>query len=273
MAEIDAGTPAVGSGITVPGAETTSSDSGTVDTKPKVNIGPDGKELKEGDEGYLYAGKYKTVGDMEKGIKEGEQKITELGQAKSTSTAAISELRSRMVKAREGSKADTEADKLARRQALATRLKASWEKDPLTALGFLEELIESKHSDSRVVDEAGRKKKADIDTESAKEYDRVRGTDVEGKEEQQKEFDKLKPAMKEIWSKMPKEAKVSGMIETVYLAAKAQDAPNTRAKLLADIKAGTSQPGGGPSPEDKRTEDDKILDKIVDQSKKDHIKL
>ena len=54
----------------------------------KVNVKEDGSPIKAGEEGYLYAGKYKTVEEMEKGYGEADRKITELGQSRSASDKA-----------------------------------------------------------------------------------------------------------------------------------------------------------------------------------------
>lgn len=248
-------------------------DKGGKEDKPKVNVGPDGQPLKFGDEGYLIGGKYKDVEAVEKALLEGEQKITELGQAKGERDKAITEMMQRASEARKVTGEEEKTKSEERRKVLAAELGAAWDKSPLEALAFMEKLIEEKQTGGGFMKRADYDKKLTDDETASKEYNRVRGTGDPEKKEQQKEFDALKPVMNELWGKLPKEAKVPSMIETMYLAAKAKSAPNLREKILADIKGGTGQPSGGPSPEDKRTEDDKIIDGIVDQAEKDRGKI
>lgn len=239
-------------------------------TEPKVNVGPEGQVLKPGDENYLYAGKYKTVEEMEKGYSEAGKKITELGQTGAEKDKTIVELTGKADETRKAASDVEKEEAVAARKERAVKLKQAWDKSPEDALEFMESLIDEKQSGAGLMKRADYEKKLTDDDTATKEYNRVRGT---GDSEKEKEFDTLKPAMGQIWAKLPKEAKVPNMIETVFLAAQAKGAPALKEKILAGIKAGHGQPPGGPSPEDKRTEDDKIIDGIVKQADKDRGKI
>lgn len=244
--------------------------------KTKVNIGPDGEPLKPGDEGYLYAEKYKTIEEMEKGVKEAEQKITELGQGKSLSDKALKEFRELIVKreteTKAGKETDEEIKEKERRGKLALELKEAWETDPVKALEFLEKRI--KEGQTGVMTKGDYEAKLERDRVQNVEYNRVRGTGDPSKgikpdEERIKEFDALKPVMSEIWDKLPDKAKVPEMMETVFFAAKAKASPELKDKLIKDLKAGTTQKGGVSPAGEKKTEDEKTIDGIIDQAEKD----
>ena len=118
--------------------------------KPKVNVKEDGTPLKYGDEGYLIAGRYKSIEEAEKGIKEGDRKITTLGQGKSTSDKALLEFQQKLLSHEAGGKPGTQKTPEEIRLEKIKGFKKVFEDPegggPAAAFEYVEKMIEDSHA-------------------------------------------------------------------------------------------------------------------------------
>ena len=228
--------------------------------KKKVNVKEDGTPIAFGEEGYLIAGKYKTVEEAEKGIKEGEQKITELGQGKAESDKArgtLQEIISKAGKEKEGKVVD-EKEKV--RKTRVDGLKKAWAEGPESALSFIDKLVDEGISAKGLLKREDYEKGVSGDRELMTAFNKVRGTG-----DRRKEFDILKPDMGKLWSALPEEARTPEMVENVFFMARGKANPeDLKAKIIEELKSGVSQKGGSRGDEDKRSEDDKKLEGILE---------
>jgi len=225
--------------------------------KDKEAKGDDtGEKPKPGEPGYLYAGKYKTVEEMEAGIKEAERKISELGEKKAAADKALMEHISLINKLKAADAEKLEKKKAEERKAKVARFRAAFEKDPESALETIEMLVDDK------INQAGVMKHSDYDAKLKQEraavttFNKVRSAHKE-------DFDALRPEMAKLWARLPEKARVPEMLETIYLAAKATASPSLKEKIISDLKATHTVAPGGVSPEDKRTEEEKMTDDII----------
>lgn len=247
--------------------------------KTKVNVKEDGTPIKPGEDGYLIAGKYKTIEDAEQGIKEGEQKITALGQGKSASDKALLDYqKSITAKEKEAEKGKLKTADEARLERIKNFKKVFEDPEgggPAAAYAFVESMIADSHKTRDTKAGDLEKQRKAYNTRAAAEYNRVRGTGnkeqgLEGNKERQKEFDLLKPVMDKLWEKLPPTSRVPEMMETIFLAARAKASPELREQIVQEIKAGMGTTGPGVKPgEEVKTEDDKTLDAIAEQAEKD----
>ncbi len=235
--------------------------------KSKVNVKEDGTPMKFGDEGYLIAGKYKTLEEAESGIKAGEQKITELGQGKSGAEKARDLLQDTIKKAGQKDVDAEQAEKDGVRKARADSLKVAWDKGPEAAVDELDKIIQDGIASGGVLKKEDYDKGVSDDRNLMSSFTKVRGTG-----NRKREFDMLKPEMGQIWNALPKEARTPEMVENVFFMARGKANPeDLKAKLLESLKAGAAQTPGSRSDDDLRTENDKIVDGVVEQAKKDKI--
>lgn len=233
----------------------------------KANVKEDGTPIKAGEEGYLIAGKYKTIEEAEKGIKAGEQKITELGQSRSASDKARQLLQDTISKGSKEKLSDEKAEKDTVRKARSAAMKAAWDKGPDAALDFIDKLTDEKISSRGLLKKEDYQKGISDDRELMGAFNKVRGTG-----DRRKEFDILKPEMSKLWGALPKEARTPGMVENVFFMAKGKASPeDLKTRIIEDFKAGTSQTPGSRSEKDLRTANDKTLDNIVNQGEKDKV--
>lgn len=247
--------------------------------KTKVNVKEDGTPIKPGEEGYLYAGKYKTVEEMEKGVLEGSQKITELGQGKSASDKALIDFQTRLTEKEEKAKAGkvktADEARLERIKKFKTVFEDPEGGGPAAAFAFVEDMIEKSHKSRATKASEVEKQRIAVSARGAAEYNRVRGTGdkdagIPEDKERQKEFELLRPVMNEIWGKMPPSSRVPEMMETVFFAARAKASPELKEQIVQGIKAGMGTTGPGvPAGDEKKTKDEKTLDEIAEQAEKD----
>lgn len=233
--------------------------------KKKVNVKEDGTPIKPGEEGYLYAGKYKTVEEFEKGYGEADRKITELGQGKAASEKARKLLQDTIVKAGKEKKEEAlgEVDKVKKVRVKA--MKEAWDKGPEAALDFIDTAIREGISSGGLLKKDDYQKGITNDRELMGAFNKVRGTG-----DRRKEFDFLKPEMSKLWNALPKEAQTPGMVENIFFMAKGKADPEAlKTKMLEEIKAGVGQTPGARSEKDIRTDNEKAMDGIVEQKEKD----
>lgn len=250
-----------------------------MDEEKKVNVKEDGTPMSPGDEGYLYAEKYKTVEDMEKAYGEAAKKITQLGQGKSASDKALIDFQKKFTEKEEKAKAGKvkTADE-ARLERIKTFKKVFEDPEgggPAAAYKFVEGMIAESHKSRETKAGEVETQRQEAIARGAAEYNRVRGTGnkelgIEEDKERQKEFDLLRPVMTEIWSKMSPSTRVPEMMETVFFAARAKASPELKEQIVQDIKAGMGTAGPEvKAGDEKKTADDKTLDEIAEQAEKD----
>jgi len=127
-------------------------------------------------------------------------------------------------------------------------------------LALFEELITKHPSVKGGMSRSAYEQDVQSKTEAAKAYDAVRKAHKE-------DFDLLKPKMSELWSKLPENAKVPEMVETIYLAARAVSGPKLREQIIEEMRSGSST-GLGANPPAGGTGGDKEVDAIVEEHKK-----
>lgn len=244
------------------------------DQKPPEDTGiPPGEAGDEAGEGEdkakeeKIAGRYETKEDAEKGARDADAKIREQGGTINEQAARIKELEGREEKK---STIDVEEEKKKDAEAYRTigeGMRKAYAEGGDEGMGrYLDQVIEA-HPGVR----AGRAVQAQI--AGQQRYAAIYGE----MKKRHSDYDELIPKMKEIGAKLSPGTMANPtteLMETLYKAAKAEVFPDEaalRKKLADEEKAGTGQGAGERKVKEKdtRTEDEKKVDKAVEQYQKD----
>lgn len=245
---------------------------------------PSSEAGKDAGDEKLILGKYKTMEEAEKGEKEREAKFTQAHQDLATAKKELEleRQKTRLVeeKQEEIRKAKTEEEKQRLQQELDQNLERMGKefveeskKGPAAMMKGFHRMFDAYASTQGFVKRDDLKRQSAADRKHTELFNRVRATHKE-------DFDELTPKMIEIWDGLPPETKMrpsEKLLETVYQAAKAKNLPDEakiREKIIADMKAGHGEDRGDrPSPEEKKSEDEKYTDEVIKEYKKTKVVL
>ena len=217
--------------------------------------------------GKLLAGKYKDVPALEKAYKEANLKLTQLAQEKSRLDGEVQKLQiGRLSDAKEAEKKvleaaqvriDTERNALVQEMADAFDAKKG---SPAKVVSLIDRLIQGHPA----VKGGMSRESYDMDVRSkAAAADAV----AKVRKAHATDFDLLKPKMAELWNKLPEEAKVPEMVETIYFAARAASEPDLREKIIQEMRSGSSTGPGAHATEGGSAEE-KAVDAIIEEHQK-----
>jgi len=220
-----------------------------------------GEEKKE-EGGKLYAGKYKTVEELEKGYQELQKKATQDAQRRAHYEKELQQIKDQIQQVRQ---AKTQADREEQKKKLEAMQRAFIEdlkQNPFMAIaGVASSIVEHKLRSGEYV----RREDVEKLTEEQKIVE-----EISSKED----FEELKPAMNEFFEKLPEEARTVKMLPLAYEVAKAKRGANVdkealKKQILEEIKAGSSQTDKSASvSEGRSSENEDYIKTILEADKK-----
>jgi|GEM_PF-4231602 len=228
----------------------------------------------------LILDKYKTQEDFIKGHKELERTATQTSQelADAKRELELERQRTRLIdeKQEEIRTARTEEEKKKLELDLE-RMGKEWveesKKGPGPMMRGLHRLFDAYISSQGFVKRDDLRRQSDADRRQTDLFNKIRAAHKE-------DFDELAPKMAEVWGGLDPRTKMypsEKLLETVYQAAKAGNLPDEaklREKIIADMRAGHGEGGGEkPPPGEKKTEDEKYTDEVIEEYKKTRIEL
>lgn len=216
----------------------------------------------------LLAGKYKDVPALEKAYKEAQVKLTQLGQEKSKLDGDLQKLQlDKLTDAKESQERLLRAAQVrvdGERKALAQEMADAFDANkgsPAKALSLIDRMIQQHPSVKGGMSREDYERSVQDKSDATVAMNKVRSDHMQ-------DFDLLKPKMSKLWDKLPVKARVPEMLETVYLAARAASEPEIREKIIQEMRAGSSTGVGVNIPPETNTDEDKMVDAVVDEHQK-----